>query len=81
MKYFLSILLFAVIDLNLFLGEPIKGVKVYLVEEISNELVAFQKVGDSGKFDFADLDPANYQLYIEVPEHTVRLLDKKQRAK
>ena len=76
-------LLFVLLQLNL-LGpssQPLTGTKIYLENAAMKETVAFVKIGQSGEFEFSNLDPGNYLLYIELEDYTVKKVDKKDRQK
>jgi len=62
-------------------GEPMTGTKVYAQDAVSNEIIAFTKVGQSGKFKFSNLDPGNYLISLDIPESAVKKVDKRDREK
>ncbi|HOO85803.1 MAG TPA: carboxypeptidase-like regulatory domain-containing protein [Prolixibacteraceae bacterium] len=78
-----SLLLLVILQLSLFgsSDEPLQGAKIFIENTTTQELVAFSKVGFSGKFAFSNLDPGNYYIAIEIPANTVREVDNKSRQK
>lgn len=78
-----SFLLLVLLQLNLLgnPGVPLTDVKLFVEEASSHEVVAYAKVGMSGKFLFSNLDPGNYFLHLEVPENKAKKVDKKERQK
>lgn len=78
-----SFILLILLQFRLFgsTGEPITNAKIYIENAASQETVAYIKVGNSGGFQFSNLDKGNYALYLEIPENTVKKVDKKNRQK
>ncbi|MGF7141236.1 hypothetical protein [Roseimarinus sediminis] len=76
-------ILFFLLQFSLFgfPDEALTGASVYLEKAANSEVVSMVKIGLNGEFEFADLDPGNYYIAIDVPEHTVRQLDKKKKEK
>jgi len=80
MNTFISIVL---LQFSLFgsSGEAVKGAKVSIDETSSGKTVAYVELGYSGDFLFSNLDPGNYFINIEIPENTVKKIDKKSKQK
>lgn len=78
-----SFILLILLQFKLFgsTGEPITNSKIYIEDAATKETVAYVKVGNSGGFQFSNLDKGNYVLYLEIPENTVKTVDKKDRQK
>ena len=76
-------LLFVLLQLSILgsNGQPMTGTKLYVENAASKETVAFVQVGQSGQFEFSNLDPGNYFLLMEIKDYTVKKVDKKNRQK
>ena len=62
-------------------GEAVRGTKVSIIESKSSKTIGFVEVGYSGKFLFANLDPGNYIISMEIPENAVKKIDKREKNK
>src|SRR5690554_659730 len=78
-----STILFMLLQFNLFgsAGEPLQGATVTITDATSNEAVAFSQIGQTGNFEFTNLDPGNYKLVLHVPENSVITVDRRTRHK
>lgn len=78
-----SLLLLVILQFSLFgsSDEPLQGAKIYIENTSTQELVAYSKVGFSGRFAFSNLDPGNYYIAIQIPANAVREVDNKSRQK
>lgn len=78
-----SIIALILLQINLLgsTGEPMTNAMVYLQNASSGETIAHVKIGQNGKFRFSNLDPANYVIHLEIPESSVKRIDKKSREK
>lgn len=80
MSLFLTLIL---LQLNLFGGNSasVKGASVSLTETASGKTIGYNYIGHSGKFLFANLDPGNYNLIIEIPDEAIKKVDKRDKEK
>ncbi len=78
-----STILFILLQFNLFgsSGEALQGSTVTIANATSNTPVAFMLIGQTGNFEFANLDPGNYKLILNVPQNTVKSVDRRTRHK
>jgi hypothetical protein len=78
-----AIFLLVLLQFNLFGPSPqaLNGANLSVVNTVDNEIVAFQKIGQSGDFEFSNLDAGNYILLVEIPENSVKTVDKRTKHK
>lgn len=55
--------------------------KIYLEDAKSHDVVGFVKLGQNGNFQFSNLDPGVYNIIIEIPENSIKEVDRRMRSK
>ena len=60
-------------------GKPVLNARVFLESNRSNQLIAFQQTGETGKASFKFLDAGNYQLLLQFPQQGGKWIKEKRR--
>ncbi|HPR31934.1 MAG TPA: hypothetical protein PLK12_07560 [Prolixibacteraceae bacterium] len=65
--------LFFMLGLALFsFGQKRNGIRMYLTDEKTNQMIAYSMLGQNGTVEFTNLDPGSYIVSLEIPENIVQ---------